>query len=111
MTEELKDIEEEAEFDKFMCQFNDYAFYLVRKTFFQGGKTKVGYDIMFGDDYDYCNNEIQMHDCKNGVSVGKMKMVINGSNWYHKNGEFGDTDSITYDFKEIDLEKVWKTFC
>lgn len=108
MTEE----EKENQFSAFFNQFYNNKTYLVRIEKYISGRRRVSFDVMQNDCYGFIDDAIQREDCKNGVMVDGNKMVIVGSNWYYPDGKFGDTDTVTYEFKEINLEDLWqKTFC
>lgn len=104
---DLTEEEADKQFSDFINHFYDNKTYLVRIEKYISGRRRVSFDVMHTDCYGYINDAIQREDCKNGVMIDGDKMVIVGSNWYYPDGKFGDTDTVTYEFKEINLVKVW----
>lgn len=104
---DLPEEEKDKKVYAFLEKYNNDNVYIVKITKYIGGKTRVLYDVMSNDNYGYIDNAIQREDSKNGVMIDGDKMVIVGSNWYYPDGKFGDTDTVTYEFKELNLERVW----
>lgn len=110
---DLTEEEADKQFSAFINQFYDNKTYLVRIEKYISGRRRVLFEVMHTDCYEFIDRAIRGEDCKNGVMVDGNKMVIVGSNWYYPDGKFGDTNTVTYEFKETDLEDLWqkKIFC
>lgn len=111
LVKDYRDLEEEYDLVKDISNtFNltsDYVILQITEDFGYRTYTHTYYDLVSRDDlYNYLDDLIQCHDCKNGTQLYKDMFCITGADYYKDSETYIGTDEVRIKFKNFNWEAL-----